>query len=55
MLPDQERTPDMARRSTAGSDFVAAGHCTISMKAQVWTRASQFEIYHYGKDTILTT
>ena len=38
-----ERTPDMARRSKPGSDFVVWGHCTISMKAQVWTRPSSRE------------
>jgi hypothetical protein len=36
-----ERTPDMALRSKPGSDFW--GHCTISMKAQVWRRASSRE------------
>jgi hypothetical protein len=38
-----ERTPDMARRSKPGSDFVVWGHCTISMKAQVWRRPSSRE------------
>jgi hypothetical protein len=33
---NNERTPDMARRSKPGLDFVISGHCTISMKAQVW-------------------
>ena len=40
-----ERTPDMALRSRAGSGFDVAGHCTISMKAQVWTRASTSESF----------
>lgn len=38
-----ERRPDAARRSKPGSGIAVEGHCTISMKAQVWTSASTSE------------
>jgi hypothetical protein len=43
LYQNNERAPDMARRSKPGLDFVISGHCTISMKAQVWRRPSTRE------------
>jgi hypothetical protein len=40
---NNERAPDIARRSKPGFDFVVSGHCTISMKAHVWRRPSTRE------------